>query len=938
MRVLSIGKLSVGREGYYLDMLAASQDEYYLHPAETPGVWHGTLTGPLDLQGVVTPDAFRAVLAGHHPGTGETLVANTGRSGRVTGYDLTFSAPKSVSLLWALGDEQTGAAVVDAHDRAVVDALDFLEGEAVVARRGHDGTRRLPAVGLVAAGFGHRTSRAGDPQLHTHLVVANLTRTADGRWSAPDGRLIFGWAKTVGFAYQAALRAQLTATLGIRWAPVARGVAEIDGIGRAQRDMFSARRAQIVAELDRLGYSSPAAAQTATLATRPPKDHHPDVDQLRARWQGQAEQVGLDIEGLARTARAPVVDDLVADRLVGPDGLTAQATFFDRRAVIQAVAAGHPDGLPTSTLRVLAGQVLDRPDVLALGDPHEEMPVLGPRYTTAELVDIEAHLVAGAVGRRNEHAGIASPDALHQALEERPTLSDEQAAMIGQLVTSGAGVEIVVGRAGTGKTFALDAARAAWQASGYRVVGAALAARAAAGLQADAGIPSMTIDRLLTDLDRPGPLSGLTSCTVVVIDEAGMVGTRKLDRLLDHAYKAGAKVVVVGDPRQLPEIDAGGALGALTNRLGAVELVDNRRQHHEWERIALDQLRSGTVADLVDAYRTHDRVTLARSADGARQALVDAWWHARNTGRETGMYALTRADVDDLNRRARTHLHARALLGDDHAIAGRNFAVGDRVMCLRNDRRLGLRNGTVGTLTAIDTNDAEVTSATITLPDGGTISVPGDYLNRGLLTHGYATTVHKAQGVTVDEAFMLGSESLYREAGYVGLSRARHTTRLYLVNPDPQPARDRLDDLTVDLQTSRAQTLALDQHPHQPPVIDAALRQPEPPTRDVTNAQLDVARPVDERDRRTVLLADPPAWALNELGPPPVTAGVARDRWAETATRIDRYRQAERIVDPDVALGPRPTDPDRAHRWELYSAAIGHDRPRSIDIDQGLTR
>ena len=921
--MLSIGKLSVGREGYYLDMLAASRDEYYLHPAETPGVWHGTLAGVLGLGGLVDPDAFRAVLAGCDPHTGEALVANAGRSGRVTGYDLTFSAPKSVSLLWALGDEQAAAAVADAHDRAVVDALDLIEAEAVMARRGSGGARRLPGVGLVGAGFGHRTSRAGDPQLHTHLVVANLTQTSDGHWSAPDGRLIYGWAKTVGYAYQAALRAQLTATLGVRWGPVTRGVAEIDGMSRAQRDMFSTRRAQIVAELDRLGYSSPAAAQTATLTTRPAKDHHPDLN-LRKVWHVQADRVGLHVEDLARTVRTPAVDDRLADRLVGPEGLTAQATFFDCRAVIQAVAVGHPDGLPTSTVRDLASRVIDRPDVIALGE-REEVRVLGRRYTTVELLDIEARLIAGAVARSRGHAGVATPEALARALEGRPTLSREQAAMIEQIVGSGAGVEIVVGRAGTGKTYALDAARAAWQASGYQVIGAALAARAAAGLQADAGIPATTIDRLLADLDRPGPLSGLTARSVVVVDEAGMVGTRKLDRLLDHAHRAGVKIVLAGDPHQLPEIDAGGTLAALTARLGAVELVDNRRQDEGWERAALDQLRSGTIADFVDAYRTHDRITLARSADGARQALVDGWWDARNTGVDTAMYALTRADVDDLNRRARTHLHARGLLGDDINIGGRQFALGDRVMCLRNDRRFEIRNGTTGTLTAFDTDHATVTSATITLPDGSTISLPSDYLSQGLLTHAYATTIHKAQGITVDEAFVLGSDQLYREAGYVGLSRARTSTRLYLVNPDPQPARDRLDDLAVDLQASRAQTLALDQHPHPAPVIDGAFRQPGPPTRAVAREELGVASSVDERDRRNVLLADPPAWALNELGPPPITAGLARDRWAETASRIVDYRERDQIVDDNLALGPRPLRPRAA---ASLGAVLRRHRPR----------
>lgn len=160
--MLSIGKLTAGREDYYLASLAATGDEYYLDPAEVPGVWHGTLATQLGLAGRVDPEGFRAVLDGRHP-DGHTLLPGSRRPGRVTGYDLTFSAPKSVSLLWALSDPATADQVVAAHDGAVADALAALEAEAVVARRGHDGLQRVATAGLVAAGFGHRTSRAGDP-------------------------------------------------------------------------------------------------------------------------------------------------------------------------------------------------------------------------------------------------------------------------------------------------------------------------------------------------------------------------------------------------------------------------------------------------------------------------------------------------------------------------------------------------------------------------------------------------------------------------------------------------------------------------------------------------------------------------------------------------------------------------------------------------------
>jgi ATP-dependent exoDNAse (exonuclease V) alpha subunit len=494
---------------------------------------------------------------------------------------------------------------------------------------------------------------------------------------------------------------------------------------------------------------------------------------------------------------------------------------------------------------------------------------------------------------------------------------------------------VVVGRAGTGKTFALDAARAAWEQAGHPVMGTALAAKAAAGLQDGTGIPSGTLDQLLVDLDRPGPLGGLPAAAVVVVDEAGMVGTRKLDRLLTHAARAGAKVVLVGDPRQLPEIDAGGALAALARRLDPIELTTNRRQEQRWEREALDELRHGTVGTAVAAYHRAGRITLARTAATARQTLIDDWWQTRRTPGAAGaagigqvaMYAVTRADVDDLNRRARSHLRAGGVLtGDDVTISGRDFAVGDEVLALRNDRRLGIRNGTTGRLTRLGPD-----GVTVDTPHGP-VDLPAAYLAEGRLTHSYATTVHKSQGATVDHAFLLGSDQLFREAGYVGLSRARTDTRLYLVEPEPAPPRPgrppagRLDDV-IAATTSRAHTFALDQIPdtrgdaaHLPDPWAAPDQSPGPPTR---AARAEPRHPGQTADGRpTALLHNPPPLGRRRpRAPTPVGSGtgpVGRHRrrpprlpHRPTTDRVDPTggRRAGPARRPRPGPGPDPSGP-----------------------------
>ncbi len=241
--------------------------------------------------------------------------------------------------------------------------------------------------------------------------------------------------------------------------------------------------------------------------------------------------------------------------------------------------------------------------------------------------------------------------------------------------------------------------------------------------------------------------------------------------------------MLVGDPRQLPEIDAGGLLAGLAERLPGVQLTENRRQRDEWERQALRHLRDGDIDTAIGSYRDHGRITLGDNAEDTRARLVADWWGARLAGEDVVMLAGRRSDVDDLNRRARTRLEPTGQLhGPTLLIDGLPFQAGDEVMTLRNDRRLRVRNGGRGTITAVDTDAHAVAIAFTT---GERAVLLADYLDAGQLTHAYAMTVHKAQGLTCDRAFALGSDTLYREQGYVAMSRGRLGNHLYVVGPRP---------------------------------------------------------------------------------------------------------------------------------------------------------
>jgi conjugative relaxase-like TrwC/TraI family protein len=825
-------------------------EDYYVGSGEAPGRWIGSGCGGLGLTGRVDAAALTAVLDARLPADPQRSLISHRRADRLPGYDLTFSAPKGVSLLFALGGPELMLEIRRAHDAAVAATLGYLEREAGEVRRGKDGISRLPGGGFVAAAFRHRTSRAGDPQLHTHVLVANMTRGADGRYSALDGQQLYAQAKTAGTLYQAALRHELR-ELGLAWAVRDNGLAELADVPHRVLRAFSRRRVEIEQAMAEHGTSSRAGAQAATLGTRKAKDYGVRPESLAADWHTRGDELGFDAGARERLlhrlpARLPVTVELVraSAELLSADGLTAMASTFGRAEAIRGWCVRLPQGAQVLAVEELADRLLVCPDVVALGAPAPRVAASSAvggaarnarRYSTTELLATEAAVLAEATAARDAGVGLAGPDGVDRAMTTR-VLSHEQRELVRRLTTSGAGVDVVVGKAGAGKTSALAAAAEAWRAAGHPVLGTAVAARAAVAFGEQAGIPAMTITRLLAALDKQvaGRPAGLAPGTVLIVDEAGMLGTRPLARLLAHARAADAKLVLVGDHHQLPELTAGGAFRALASTLDATELQQNRRQVEQWERGALDQLRNGDASRALDDYDAAGRVQRADTGADARRVLTAAWWTAatcdgtRAPSEQVVMLAVRRTDVDELNLRARAHMIAAdRLTGPVLTVpvspyAERSFAAGDLVIARRNDYARGLINGQRGTVTAVDPE-----AGTLTVQLGGsTATVPAAYLARGGLDHGYALTVHQSQGMTCEQAMLLGSDALYREAGYVGLSRGRQRNDLHLVDRPvdddpaqedchaprrPQPeVEDALAAVRTALTRSRAQALALD--------------------------------------------------------------------------------------------------------------------------------
>ncbi len=287
--MLSVAKIAPGQERYYLDQVARGIEDYYSGLGEAPGRWTGDAVAHLGLSGEVGGRALEAILDGRDPSTGMRLTQT--RKDRVPGFDLTFSAPKSVSVLWGLGDPDTAREVRAADDAAVDAALGWLQREGCRSRRGVDGHEVVAVDGFVAAAFAHRSSRAGDPQLHTHVLVANLADCEDGKWRALDGKALLWQSRTAGHLYKAHLRHELTRRLGVDWGPVHKGAAEIVGVPPELCELFSTRRREIEDELAARGLHSPQAARTAALDTRRAKDHSVGADELRAQWRERARRL-----------------------------------------------------------------------------------------------------------------------------------------------------------------------------------------------------------------------------------------------------------------------------------------------------------------------------------------------------------------------------------------------------------------------------------------------------------------------------------------------------------------------------------------------------------------------------------------------------------------------------------------------------------------------
>jgi conjugative relaxase-like TrwC/TraI family protein len=773
--------------------------------------WHGApelLAGlGLSAEGPVSRGELLSLMHGVSPVDGRELRAAGGNGTRVAGIDLTFSAPKSVSALWAVSGWVQREQIERAHGRAVASTLARVERDVELVRTRHDGELRWErAQSVLAAEFVHTSSRltvdqerggVPDPQLHSHVVVLGAQRL-DGRFAAVDSRELFRSARANGAWYRAQLASQLGA-LGLevegRTGRDGRYF-ELVGVPGELAERWSARSRdiQLAAAKFRERYGrDPRAGELGglTVATRGTKTMAAAVS-VDGAWRAVGEEYGLSREQAQGLFTG--IDSSLAQRLTSQQARDLGRDLLRDLTREQSIVAGRD--LHARAYELSAGvcppahadRVLD-----GLVRSGELLELQGGLWTTRELREREHATVALAESRVGERAAPVSEQTLKDAQRQAGreiggSLSGEQREAL-RTITGRGGLSVLVGQAGTGKGVVLSAAANAWEQDGYHVIGTAIAGATAERLGAEAKMQrSLNTSALLTGVDSGHMHLGRD--TVVVMDEAGMADTNRLATLVKITAERQSKLVLVGDQAQLSSIAAGGMFAELQDRVPTAQLSEVHRAQHEWEREAWAQLRAGRAHEALASYQAHDRLHITDTREEAAARMLADWDAARRENPEQRTVMLTDAsnvELDRINALAQEHRAQAGELG-----AGRvelpdrpyGLAAGDEVIFTAALHQPGgprVENGTLATVMSTSAEN-QLTVATRGAHERDVRVDTGEFKDLRLA---YAQHVYKAQGATVARAFVLtGGWQTDRERAYVALSRAREQTDIYVSRED----------------------------------------------------------------------------------------------------------------------------------------------------------
>jgi conjugative relaxase-like TrwC/TraI family protein len=783
---------------YYKNL---DKDDYYIS-SEYIGTWHGKLKKKFNLGDQVALDEFDNIMSSKHPKTAKDLFPPNQNIERVA-WDLTFSACKSLSILWALSLPEIQENISKAQTNAVKETLDFLEAKLIRVNRGKNGQIKQNSDGVLSLLVNHYTSRELDPNIHTHVLLANMTQAPDGKLMGIDSRNIYNWQKVLGAMYRAELAKQIKA-MGIS--------IEQDGesfrlkkIDKRLEPAFSTRTKQIKKELEKYGVRSSASKLGNHVKVKTRKRKKASImSDLVDSWKSTAKNVLETNEELEQKRTSEPEDILIK--------LTDKRSSFTLQELsYEVIVENMVKGKGSLNLQKEINTLIQDPELVNLqSDNYKEL------YTTKRILRIEKQMLnyAKQVHSKNDHrlSNSTVTDAILDFAQRAGFYPSEEQieALFYSCIESD--LAIVQGSAGSGKSTIMYALNIAFLKEGKKVLGAAVMKKAAENLTEESNIPSYTIDKLLTDHERG--INIFHNISVLVIDEAGQVPTSKLCRLFELASKNNMKVVLTGEDKQLDAIQHGGSLSYLSEKFGTYRVEKIQRQSEKSQRQIVEYMRDSKMDIAFSKLKNKNLLNTLPSAEDVYSCLAGhvEKYVIENPDKEYLVLAQRWKEVDKISKKLRDIMKDRGVVEYEgyyrkcivsNHYSDAEFSVGDRIRFTKNDYKLGVSNGTLGRISSLTESNGKL-SFQVILNDSRILMFDEDeYSNEdGLLQlyHAYASTIYGSQGLTVNgDTFIAWSTSMGKASTYVAGSRHKEQSHWYFNRAEINEMKANKTESTLDV-------------------------------------------------------------------------------------------------------------------------------------------
>jgi conjugative relaxase-like TrwC/TraI family protein len=772
-------------ERYYSDKTLQSEIER--------GVYFGG--HGLGLHGRVVGIELENILDGRKE-TGENLYER-GRAGRRVGFDITFSPDKSVSLLWARLDEPNRRKIEDALRHSVEETLGYTQKHILdtCVRRGPGGIVKEAPQDLTFALFLHGSSRERDPQLHVHSILMNFAQREDGSYGAIEAKALFEKQVEIRRIFNLSFAHKLKSELGIEIELHPDGV-RVKDISRELCDEYSKRAKQIDAKLEKLGVSRNDGGKTSVISSREKKDLSIADRDLIPLWQKEfdersfTEEKGKSLLGGERAASLSVEEE--KKRIDACFKALGENTRNLTETQLRALVAHHFTGV------LGVGELESKIELLKKDERllTREFEKIGNRYTTKEAVELSKRALELGIELGNRTGHTVKEEISESILERyvKEGMSEEQRGASRSLFKS-QDLIVLIGAAGTGKSYSLRAAREVFEESGYTVRGLGPTGKASSNLEEASEIKSVTVDKFLCDKNKGK--DHFDEKTIVIVDEAAMIGNDKTRKLLEAVQESGAKIILVGDEKQLTPLESGRPFEQIRDALGAFEIREVRRQKEEWQKEASKHIRADKIREAFILYEDQGRMKHSSTWEQIRASVVEDWANDRKANKDISQLVLcsTREKVDELNLSLREKLISEgqllnsskdretkiSIVKRDGTLEEKHFAPGERIYFTRNDKTVGVKNGTLGTIESITRVKRGVFEFQVRIDEKNgprKVTFRSDtYKN---IDYGYATTVHKSQGDTIDRTYIVAEKMMDKNAAYVAFTRHRYEAKLYV--------------------------------------------------------------------------------------------------------------------------------------------------------------